>query len=79
MADLLCYSCIMDGAATDRACENNPAAVTTSSPTVKCPTKYCKIQRLEYLDPPGKQLCEVTIHSTSCLAGLIFYYRLGCW
>lgn len=44
----------MDGAATDRSCETNPAAVTTSNPTVKCPYKYCTIRRQEYSDPAGQ-------------------------
>ena len=54
MTELLCYSCVMNGGETDRACEKNPAGVITSNPTVKCQTKYCQIKRLEYLDPPGK-------------------------
>jgi len=54
MTELLCYSCVMNAGETDRACEENPAAVITSNPTVKCQAKYCQIKRLEYSDPPGK-------------------------
>ena len=54
MTELRCYSCVMDGAATDRSCEKDPANVVTSTPIVKCSKKYCQIKRLEYSDPAGK-------------------------
>jgi len=54
MTDIKCYSCVMDGAATDRSCETNPSEVITSPPTVTCKTRYCQIRRLEYSEFPGK-------------------------
>jgi hypothetical protein len=54
MTEFRCYTCVMDGAATDRSCEKDPANVATSAPFVKCSKKYCQIKRLEYSDPPGK-------------------------
>ncbi|KDR24118.1 PE-PGRS family protein PE_PGRS30-like isoform X2 [Zootermopsis nevadensis] len=49
-----CYSCIMDGAATDRSCMKNQGGVATSSPVVNCQQKYCTIIRQEYQDPAGQ-------------------------
>ncbi|XP_069703526.1 uncharacterized protein [Periplaneta americana] len=54
LGELKCYSCIMDGAATDTACMDNPEGVSSSNPIVKCPYKYCTIIRQEYQDPPGQ-------------------------
>nr|CAD7431990.1 unnamed protein product [Timema monikensis] len=44
----ICYSCNYNGAEKDTSCVNNPSSVTTSSPTVSCPYKYCSIVRTTY-------------------------------